>query len=225
MKIAFLGYGKMNRLISSLAKEKGDSGIAIFSRNFHEGNLEEADVAIDFSAAGCVYKHIELCSQANIPIVIGTTGWEGDLLKAQALAKNMNMGVLFSPNFSLGIYLFFELLKKAASLFKDVKEYDAVGIEMHHCEKKDAPSGTAKEMQRFFDNTLPFQSVRVGHHPGKHEIIFDSLSDSIHLIHESKNKEGFAEGALTCAHWLIGKKGWFTIEDVYGPLYCPYHTL
>ncbi len=221
MKIALFGYGKMNRLVASLAKEEGHEICAIFSQSKAQGELKKADIAIDFSSSTCVLAHVKLASQAKIPIVIGTTGWKQEK-EAQEIVMEEGTAALYAPNFSVGIYLFYELLKKASTLFQN---YEAIGIETHHSKKKDAPSGTAKEIEAIFDNKLPFHSIRIGSHPGKHEVVFDSPYDTIHLVHEARNKEGFAKGALTCANWLIGKKGWYTIDAVYRSLYSTDHSI
>lgn len=225
VKIALFGYGRINQGIANLANDQGDKIVALFSRNFQKGDLKEADIAIDFSSAECVLTHIELACFANIPIVIGTTGWENKEIEGKKLIEKHQNSALFSPNFSLGIYLFTQLVKKASNMFKKVEEYGRVGIETHHAKKKDSPSGTAKMLQTYFPDQFSFQSIRLGSHPGKHEILFDSPYDSIRLVHEARNTQGFATGALKAARWLIGKKGWYTIEDVYRSLYSNDHTL
>lgn len=203
MKIALFGFGKMGKLVARLA-EMRDHIIVHFP--------EEADVCIDFSAANAVIDHIQQACAAKVPLVIGTTGWEKDLPKAQELIKKSENAALFSPNFSLGMAFFQKLLKEAHHL---LQEYDQAGTEWHHKEKKDAPSGTARAIHDALD--IPFSSVRCGSIVGKHTIVFDSPVDSITFTHEAKNREGFALGAVRGAEWIVGKRGWFTLDDM---LYC-----
>lgn len=224
MKLGLFGFGKMNQLVASLATEEKASIVAIESSSHKMGTLNEADVGIDFSHSSCVFSNLERCQKFNIPLLIGTTGWEHNLEECKEFVLKNQMGALYSPNFSLGIYLFSQILKQAAFLLEKTPYYNLMGIETHHQEKKDAPSGTALSIARIFENKLAFHSIRFGSHPGKHEILCDSPFDSISLVHEARNKIGFAKGAYIAARWLKEKKGWYTIDDVYGSLYSVDHS-
>lgn len=220
MKIALLGYGKMGKLVEHIALKQGHK---IILQHHSQSELQphalKADIAIDFSQAEAVIPHLEWCLKQGIPLLIGTTGWEYSLPAAKKRVKESNGCCLYSPNFSIGIYLFQQILSSAASLFQSFKEYDVAGIESHHQEKKDLPSGTAKKLTQQIKDLMPrlgsfaFNSVRCGHMPGTHTLIFDSPIDTITLSHEARNREGFAQGALLAAEWLLGKKGFFTFEE------------
>lgn len=173
-------------------------------------SLEGSSVALDFSHHSVILDHIKLACSLGIPVVIGTTGWEDSLPLAKELVQNAGIGVLYSPNFSLGVAYFQRLLQQARSLFS---EYAACGIEYHHQEKKDAPSGTAKALAQAL-GIAPFASVRCGWLVGKHEVLFDSPVETITLTHEAKNRKGFAQGAVIAAEWILGKKGWFSLNDL-----------
>lgn len=222
MKIALFGFGKMGRLIAALAEKQGDS-FTVMNR-FSPIDLSSYDVCIDFSYAEGVLSHLELAASFKKPIVIGTTGWDDQLDTAKQIVKQAGIGAIYSPNFSLGIALFSLIVEKAASLFSSFPQYDVAGVEYHHVEKKDAPSGTAKALAQLFDGNLSFSSVRCGKFPGTHTILFDSGVDTITLTHEAKNREGFVEGALLAAKWIINNKGWWTFHDMVRSLYSSDHS-
>ena len=225
MKIALFGYGKMGLLVEQMAQAKGDEIIARFSKtlgtaNDQAENLLAADVAIDFSNASCVLPHLELCLKLNIPLVIGTTGWEEQLTYAQERVKEKGGACLYAPNFSIGVFLFQQIVAYAATLFNPFVEYDVSGVEAHHRKKLDHPSGTAKTLTKQLLKKMPrlhdfhFTSIRSGYIPGTHTIQFNGPTDSITLTHEAHNRDGFAQGALLAAEWLITKKGFFSLDDM-----------
>jgi 4-hydroxy-tetrahydrodipicolinate reductase len=157
----------------------------------------------------------------NTPLVIGTTGWEEQLPAAKALtSQHPNFGCLFSPNFSIGVYLYKQIVAHAAMLMQPFDSYDACGIECHHRHKIDSPSGTAKALTQTIKNTMPrlqsfnFTSIRCGELPGTHSILFDSLFDTITLTHEARSRQGFAQGALLAAEWLAGRRGFFSYDEM-----------
>lgn len=213
-----IGYGKVNKLVHALASEQGVEVRHIVRK---EDTLSPAlfkgmDVAIDFSSAeGIEARIIEACN-AQVPLVIGTTGW--DTSKTKALVENLNGAVIYSPNYSIGVQLYMKLLKEAA---QKLRRYDVALHEEHHNQKKDAPSGTAKDMARIILEAIPEKSetltighTRCGFQPGKHTVTFDGPDDTIELIHTARSRNGFARGALDAARWIQGKKGFFTIEDL-----------
>lgn len=202
MKLFLFGKGKMGTLVSQLAEPRGHTLVS---------SLKEAEVAIDFSYAEGVIDHLkEACAHA-LPLVIGTTGWESALPLAQELVRTHQIGVLYAPNFSLGVAHFRRLLKMARTLLSD---YALAGVEWHHAEKRDFPSGTAKAIATDLGMTTPFAHVRAGWLCGTHQLLFDSPCDTLTFTHEAKNREGFALGALRAAEWLPSHKGWFTLEDM-----------
>ena len=220
MKIALLGYGKMGHLIEKLAPARGHQIVACISSS-HDNieKLAEADLAIDFSHPHAVLKHVQLCCDYQKPLVIGTTGWEKDLEEAQKLVQEASIGCLTASNFSIGVHLFQMVLKQAAALFETQPLYDVAAIEYHHRQKVDCPSGTALMLTETIKQQMPshssleFASVRCGHIPGTHEICFDSSADTITLTHQARNREGFAQGALLAAEWLLSKRSFFTLND------------
>jgi len=202
MKVLLFGYGKMGKMVAQIADTRDHQLVS---------SLDEADVCIDFSAGEVVLDHVRLACAAAVPIVIGTTGWESDLSIAQDLVEKSENAALYAPNFSLGVAFFRKLLKEAHHLFAD---YEIAGVEFHHQQKKDAPSGTAKAIAEDLEMPTPFSSVRCGSLIGKHEILFDSPVDTITLTHEAKNREGFALGAVKAAEWILDQKGWCTLDDM-----------
>lgn len=177
------------------------------------------DVAVDFSVPGAVVTDIERLSAAGINAVIGTTGWTGQMERAKEAVTNGGTGLVWSPNFSIGVNIFLRLVAQATRQFAPYQEYGAWAWEIHHITKKDAPSGTLLKLVEEMKKADPKRRVdvssnRAGAHPGTHEIGFDSAADTITLRHTARSREGFARGALTAARWVIGKKGWFEFGDV-----------
>lgn len=212
MKVGLFGQGKMGKLVAQMAEEKG----------YQVVTAEEAEVCIDFSHHSIVLDHVKWAIAHNTPLIIGTTGWEEDENEVRSLIEKSSIAALASPNFSLGVACFTKLLRHARALLQD---YSVAGVEFHHSQKQDAPSGTAKALAHALQISTPFASVRCGRIPGKHEVIFDSPWDSITLVHEAHNRESFAAGALTAAYWIQGKTGWYSIDDMLRDLYSTHHPL
>jgi 4-hydroxy-tetrahydrodipicolinate reductase len=218
-KLAIIGYGKMGKLIEQFAPQYGFT-VALkldeFNNTNFEGvtkeNFQGIDVAIDFSIPSAVPRNVEAISALGVNIVVGTTGWRehADAIK-RAVDKN-NIGLVWSPNFSIGINVFFRLVAEAAKLMASEPEYGAWAWEIHHSTKKDASSGTLLKLvdvmkSSGYERAIDVSSSRAGAHPGTHEIGFDSSADTITLRHTARNREGFARGALKAAQWIVGKKG------------------
>ena len=209
--LALLGYGKMGHILDQLAPEYGFTVSARRDIN-REESLAGADVAIEFSTPGAVLDNVKLVSEAGIPVVIGTTGWLEHIDQVKALTQAT--GAVWSPNYSVGVNVFFRVVQETARLLKDEKEYGAWAWEIHHHTKKDAPSGTllklVREMQEAgYQRHIDVSSNRAGAHPGTHEIGFDSAADTITLRHTARNREGFALGAIKAAEWIVGRKGFY----------------
>lgn len=225
MKIVLFGYGKMGQLVEQQAKERGHQIVDRFSRQFgtceqKTQELVNADLAIDFSHPSAVLNHLNICLSLNIPIVIGTTGWDEYYMTAQHLVQQAKGSCLYSPNFSIGFFLFQQAIIYAASLFQQFSDYDVSGIEYHHKHKIDQPSGTAKSLKNEILNHMPrltsfdFTSVRCGYIPGTHTLNFDGPADTLSFTHQARNRQGFAHGALLASEWLHGKKGFYTFKDM-----------
>jgi len=229
MKIALLGYGKMGKTIEKLALEKGHSVVFKNTSEFSEGNFEDAEVAIDFSSPDAAVQNISKVLEAGIPIISGTTGWLDKYDEMVNLCENRNGSFIYASNFSVGVNLFFSINEYAAKLMAQWKEYDVSVEEIHHLEKKDAPSGTAitiaegilkhidKEnwkLNSADENSLKITAIREEDVKGTHIVSYNSAIDAISLKHEAHSREGFAKGAILAAEWLKDKKGIYTMKDV-----------
>lgn len=219
MKIAILGNGKMGKRISELAKERGHSIIAVSSSEnpAHALDVSSADVAIDFSTPTTAFNNISHAIKNGIPVISGTTGWLDKLSGIEALCTNKSGAFLHASNFSLGINIFFELNKKLAKLMKN-QNYESAIHEIHHTQKLDSPSGTAKTLAKQMDgilkNNTPITAKRIADETGTHTVTYSSSVDDIEITHTAKNRDGFAMGAIIAAEWIIGKKGVFSMQDV-----------
>jgi 4-hydroxy-tetrahydrodipicolinate reductase len=219
MKLAIIGYGKMGRMIGQLAPEYGFTLHAALDVNDHLSKAKGADVAIEFSTPSSVAGNVERLAALGIPTVVGTTGWQEHLEALTKVIEKHETALVWSPNFSVGVNVFFRVIQEAAKLLANDAEYSAWAWEIHHDTKMDAPSGTLiKLVQEMKDagygRPIDVSSNRAGRHPGTHEIGFDSAADTITLRHTARNREGFARGALKAAQWIPGKKGVFRFEEV-----------
>ena len=226
MNIALIGYGKMGRLVEQLAPAQGgDVRLKLdeFNNTRFEGitpeNFRGIDVAIDFSIPGAAVENIKRISALGVNIVVGTTGWFEHLDQVRSIIGKNSTGLVWSPNFSIGVNAFFRLVSEAAKLMANEPSYEAWAYEIHHSAKKDAPSGTlwklVEQMKKAgYEAKIDVSSNRAGAHPGTHEIGFDSPADTITLRHVARSREGFAQGALRAAKWLVGKKGFYEFGDI-----------
>jgi 4-hydroxy-tetrahydrodipicolinate reductase len=219
MTIAIVGYGKMGRMIDRLAAERGIA-VALKLDEFNNSNFEgitaqnfrDIDVAIDFSTPHTVIGNIERIAALGVNLVIGTTGWQEHMPHVKSIVEKHNIGLVWSPNYSIGVNAFFQIVKAAAKLLANEPEYEAWAWEVHHSAKKDAPSGTllklVNEMKAAgYNRPVDVASNRAGTIAGTHEIGFDSAADTITLRHTARSREGFALGAIKAAEWIVGKKG------------------
>ena len=228
--LAIVGYGKMGRLIEQLAPEYGFEVRAKFdgANNAHGvGLTREAlrgiDAAVEFTTPDAAVENILWLAAAGVNVAAGTTGWMAQFPAVREALARSGTGLVWAPNFSVGMNLFLQAVAHTTTLFAKQKEYEAWGWEIHHSAKKDAPSGTLKklatEMQASgYDRTVSLSSNRAGAHPGTHEIGFDSAGDTITLRHTSRSREGFARGALQAARWVTGRKGIFEFREILGEL-------
>ncbi len=226
MKIAIVGYGKMGRMIEALAAPRGVD-VALKLDEFNNANFEGITpekfkgiaVAIEFSTPATVIGNIERISKLGVNTVIGTTGWHNQIDRVRGIVESSGTGAVWSPNFSIGVNVFFRVVNEAARLFAREPEYEAWAWEIHHSAKKDAPSGTllklVDEMKRAgYERPIDVGSNRAGAIPGTHEIGFDSAADTITLRHTARSREGFALGAIKAAQWVAGKKGFYEFGQV-----------
>jgi 4-hydroxy-tetrahydrodipicolinate reductase len=225
MKIALVGYGKMGKLIHQLAPEFDiDVGPTLDEFNNVDGqalteeNFADVDVAIEFSTPHTVVDNVERLAALGVSVVVGTTGWSKDMDRVRAAVEKHGIGLVWSPNYSVGVQVFFRLVSEAARLLKDHPEYGAWAWEIHHDTKADAPSGTlfklVEEMKTAgYTRNIDVSSNRAGRHPGTHDIGFDSQADTLTLRHSARSREGFARGALKAAQWLEGKNGFYEFGE------------
>jgi len=223
VNLLILGRGKTGSLVAQVAREHGHEvtllGAAENARAtaLTAKKLAHIDAVIDFTTPQAVLTNIEACVGAGKNMVVGTTGWYGDLERVQQLVEKNQTGFLYGANFSIGINLLFEAARTAAGILQH--QYLGHVFERHHAQKKDAPSGTAATLQKIIRDTcgveVEITSFREGDVVGMHEVVLDSPNDTIYLCHDSKSRRGFAEGAVRAAEWLAGKKGFFDFKDIW----------
>ncbi len=235
MNIAIIGQGNTGQYIEDVARDRGHEVVEIFDIDHPvEEASELSDVTcIDFSVGELVPGHVRFCAENENNIIIGTTGWYDNLDEVTRIIEQSNIGCLYSPNFSLGVNLFFRVAEFTAQLFGK-QDYDFAVHEEHHNQKADAPSGTALEIGNILlrqlstkdvlvkgnpagkiqENQLQISSARVGDVFGNHEVVIDGSNDRIRLSHSVKSRRIFAEGAVIAAEWMQEKTGLFTIHDL-----------
>lgn len=230
MNLAIVGYGKMGHLIEELASQYGCAvklRLDIDNNAKFEGltkeNFRGIDAAIEFSTPSAAPENIERVAQLGVNAVVGTTGWFSEMDRARKAVERAGTGLVWSPNFSVGVNIFSQVVAEAARLMGRQAEYGAWAWEIHHATKKDAPSGTLLALvetmkQNGYTRPIDTGASRAGAHPGTHEIGFDSAADTITLRHTARSREGFARGALRAARWVVGKKGFFDFRQIVNEL-------
>jgi 4-hydroxy-tetrahydrodipicolinate reductase len=228
MNILLLGRGKTGSLTAEVARQRGHDIQAVGAKEnagaaaLTPEKLGKTDMVIDFTAPSSVVTHIEACVKAGKNMVVGTTGWHGELDRIRKLVENHGTGFIYAANFSVGVNLFLEVARAAAAALQH--DYTGQIFERHHVHKKDAPSGTALTLQRVICEASgkkegpEITSFREGDVVGMHEIVLESSADRIYLCHDAKSRQGFAEGAIRAAEWLAGKKGFYDFKDVWQQL-------
>lgn len=221
-RILLVGHGRMGVLVEQLAPQYGCEIAGIVTEETGVAGIaaapESTDVAIDFTTANAVVANIEALARRRINVVIGTTGWQAHEPAVRAAAERHGIGVLAASNFSIGLHIFRGAVAKTAAGFA---AQDAVGAwihEAHHIAKKDAPSGTALTLKDSmvsagYTRPIDVSSTRAGSIPGTHTVGFDGPSETVTLTHTVRDRAVFARGALEVARWLVGKRGWFTMDD------------
>jgi len=243
MNIALIGYGKMGQIIERFAIERGHEVVLkIGSKNLEDltvANLKKADVAIDFSLPDAAIKNIYTCFEANVPLVVGTTGWYGELQEIKDECLSRNHTLLYGSNFSIGVNLFFHINQVLAKMMNNYPVYDVQVEEIHHTQKLDSPSGTAMTIaEDIIENLdrknewvneldgdasvevlkkdqLLIASQRIQNIPGTHTVIYSSEVDEIEIKHTANSRAGFALGAIVAAEWLQNKQGFYNISDIF----------
>ncbi|MFC7525211.1 4-hydroxy-tetrahydrodipicolinate reductase [Parapedobacter sp. GCM10030251] len=243
MNIALLGYGKMGRLIEKFALQRGHHIHLIVDENNRSdigpADLEGADVAIDFSQPEAAVANIDLCFEADVPIVVGTTGWYHRLEDVKKRCLDGNKTLMYGSNFSIGVNVFFHINKLLAAVMNPYKQYDVQVEEIHHTQKLDAPSGTAITIaEGILENTdsktewinnlvgegeevipksqqLLIESHRIDDVPGTHTVLYSSEVDQIEFKHTAHSRAGFALGAVVAAEWTAGKTGFYQVTEMF----------
>jgi len=231
MKIAIIGYGKMGKIIDEISQSRGHEVVARLKETPTTENLNNADVAIEFSNPEVAFENIKTCLENKIPVICGTTGWLDKKPEIERLALENNTPFLYGSNFSLGVNLFFALNENLAKLMSNTNEYSVQLEEIHHIHKKDAPSGTAIsiaegiienskyeawKLDETRDKELGIFAIREDEVPGTHSVFYRSEVDEIEIKHTAFNRNGFALGAVIAAEWIVDKKGIFSMKDVLG---------
>ncbi|MES2330311.1 MAG: 4-hydroxy-tetrahydrodipicolinate reductase [Bacteroidota bacterium] len=237
MKIALIGYGKMGKAIEEIALAKGHEIVLKIDINnaadFTKENISKADVAIEFTGPHSAFDNVMKCIEFGIPLVCGSTGWLDKWPEAKKYCEQQNGTLIYASNYSIGVNLFFELNTRLAKLMSNYPSYNVSLEEIHHTQKKDAPSGTAITLAEQVLENIPTKkdwvnhvtdepgelqiiSERIDPAPGTHKIRYSSSVDDIEIIHTAHNRIGFAGGAVLAAEFAIGKKGIFGMKDVLG---------
>jgi 4-hydroxy-tetrahydrodipicolinate reductase len=231
MKLAILGYGKMGKTVEKIALSRQHEVVYISALDLDISELKKADVAIDFSVPEAAYKNITTCLEQKVAIVSGTTGWLDKFEDAKEVCKSNAGRFLYASNFSVGVNIFFELNSYLAKMMSGLKEYGVQLKEIHHLEKKDAPSGTAISLA---EQIIQETEYTTWNHPpakdqqsinieaereagvfGYHDVSYDSDIDTISIAHNAKSRQGFAHGAVVAAEWILNQKeGVFSMKDV-----------
>ena len=236
LKVAIIGYGKMGKAIERIAKDRGHEIIAIINRDQDLGSLKDRsvpiDVCIEFTSGDAAATNIAFCLENGLPVVSGSTGWQGQFKEIIRLTEKQKGAFFYASNFSVGVHLFMKTARQLSRLMNGHTEYDVFIEEAHHIFKKDAPSGTAitlaetvleelknKEKWKLscddhLDNEIPVAAKRIGQEYGYHRLLFHSPIDAIGLDHRAFTRDGFALGAVLAAEFLIGKSGFYGMDDL-----------
>jgi 4-hydroxy-tetrahydrodipicolinate reductase len=243
MKIVILGYGKMGQLIEKFALKRGHEIALVVDAHNRETltaeDLADADIAIDFSTPDAALENISLCFEADLPLVVGTTGWYEHLQEVKETCLEADQALLYGSNFSIGVNIFFHINRLLAKAVSPYQQYDVQVEEIHHIHKLDAPSGTAITIaEGIIDNSdvkktwvnqvegseeevvnkpneLLIESLRIEEVPGTHTVLYSSEVDQIEFKHTAHNRDGFALGAVVAAEWLYGKKGFYQVTEIF----------
>ena len=236
MKIAILGYGKMGKEIEKIALSRGNEVVLKIGEDnlsdLTKENLSSADVAIEFSTPHTAFDNIQLCFEAGVPVVVGTTGWL-DKINDCIQQTESGKGLFYASNFSVGVNVFFEINKKLASLMAPYNDYKVEMEEVHHTQKLDSPSGTAITLaegiidhlpkvtnwvneETVSENELGIVSKRIEKVPGTHIVTYENDIDEIYIKHTAHNRKGFALGAVLAAEFMKDKSGFYGMSDLLG---------
>jgi 4-hydroxy-tetrahydrodipicolinate reductase len=226
LNLLVLGCGKTGSLVAEVARERGHQVQSIHADLNQNAawltpeHLRDMDVVIDFTGPGAVVANIEACLRSHKAMVVGTTGWHGEIDRVRRAVEQAGTGFVYGANFSYGVNLFFQIVQAAAPALSH--HYRGHINERHHVHKKDAPSGTAAALQRLLEQAsgerVEITSEREGDVTGTHTLELVSSGDRIVLTHEAKSRRAFAEGAVLAAEWIAGKTGFYDFKDIFNQL-------
>ena len=237
MRVVLVGYGKMGREIEKILIARGHEVVLVIdienADELNAANLKDkkADVAIEFTTPETAFANITKCIEAGVGVVSGSTGWLDNFDRVKALCREKDGAFFYASNYSLGVNIFFRLNKMLAGMMEGFPEYDVTVEEVHHTQKKDAPSGTAitiaqgilggiSRKNKWVGNTttqpdeLEVVSVRRSVVPGTHTVTYESPNDKIAIAHEAKSRTDLAAGAVKAAEFIYGRKGVFSMDDL-----------
>ncbi len=223
MNLLVLGRGKTGALVAEVARQR-EHDVAVLGAVENAGgraltreSLANVDVVIDFTTPHAVLDNIAACTRAEACMVVGTTGWYGEIARIRQMVEDSGIGFVFAANFSVGVNLFFDIARTAAAALR--QDYSGRILERHHVHKKDAPSGTAVALRNVLRDAsgieVPIASERAGEIVGFHQLTLESVNDTIILAHNAKSRRGFAEGAVRAAEWLRGRQGFYDFKDIF----------
>ena len=223
MNLLILGKGKTGSLVAEIGGERGHNVRVLDSKDNPQAGgitselVQNVDAVVDFTTPQAVLENISACARLDVNMVIGTTGWYSEISYVRKLVEENKIGLVYGSNFSVGVNVFFEIARAAGSAA--AHGYTIKIVERHHQHKKDAPSGTAVSIQQVIKETSGTEpeitSIREGETVGTHVILLDSPSDTMMLVHDSKSRRGFAEGAVKAAEWIKGKKGFYDFREIF----------
>jgi len=232
IRLLLVGYGRMGKLVESLAGDYGCEVAGIVDPLVGKDGVDSdrwkrvpgvpgIDIAIDFSAPDAVMTNVPALARRGFNVVVGTTGWGPHEPELRKIIAETGVGIVAAPNFSTGVVAFEAIVAHAAKLLAPQTDFSAFLHEAHHQAKRDAPSGTALQLKDAvksagFSRPIDVSSTRAGYIPGTHTVGFDGPAETITLTHTARDRSAFARGALTAAQWVKGRKGWFTMHDVLG---------
>jgi 4-hydroxy-tetrahydrodipicolinate reductase len=226
MRLLILGRGKTGSLVAEVARTRRHHVKVVGARENNACNaltleaLAEIDLVIDFTTPTAVLANMDACLRAKKNMVVGTTGWHGEVSRIRADVEKAGIGFLYGANFSIGVNLFYDIVRASAEACRH--NYHGQIFERHHHHKQDAPSGTAVVLRQIIQECggadLEITSFREGEVVGLHEVTFDSPADRIYLCHDAKSRKGFAEGAVLGAEWLGTRKGFYEFKDIWREL-------
>jgi 4-hydroxy-tetrahydrodipicolinate reductase len=226
MRIAIIGNGRMARAIAQRAGELGDEVVCTLNSRTNPGGsgitaeaMRDAQVAFEFTTPDAVLPNLDRLTALRVPTVVGTTGWYDHLTEVRRWVEERGAALVYAANFAPGVHLFLRLAREAGRLFAPHEDFDANIVEVHHRAKRDAPSGTARVLRNAVRESdpgrdYPITSIRTGHVPGEHRLVYDATDETITLAHEVRSRHVFAAGALHAGRWIADRKGLYEFSQV-----------